>query len=182
MKPPMNPESYEAADAASIVALSTFNLIKDNGPEGGNIDEAENLARMPIRIMKELSNEVIWGYGALAEILIMKKDFTDEKKSLYEEFLSDGIRCHGIDGLSTVFANLRIGVFHYLIVNTLDCSETKIEHLRLAEYHVKETVRIFTIHHGVDHSMCMGYMEQLSGIENHVAGSIVLGKNSLEER
>jgi hypothetical protein len=47
---PLDPESYAAAQAASNLAIAPCNLIKANGPESADINEAEKLANDAVRI------------------------------------------------------------------------------------------------------------------------------------
>jgi hypothetical protein len=51
---PLDPDSFEAANAAKNLVNSSYLLIETNGPESANIDEAEMLARKAVSIMKNL--------------------------------------------------------------------------------------------------------------------------------
>jgi hypothetical protein len=51
---PLDPDSLEAANAASNLANESVNLINKNGPENADIEESEMLARKAARIIKEL--------------------------------------------------------------------------------------------------------------------------------
>jgi hypothetical protein len=53
-RPPLDPESYEAAEAASNLAFASHDLIKAYGPDGADIEEAEMLAKKSVRIIKKL--------------------------------------------------------------------------------------------------------------------------------
>jgi hypothetical protein len=74
-------ESYEVANAARNLSLASCNLIKANGPNSADIEEAEMLARKAVRIIKNLkgpiSSEIIWAISSLLSVVILKKDFTD---------------------------------------------------------------------------------------------------------
>jgi hypothetical protein len=63
----------------------------------------------------------------------MKNDFTDETKSLLEDFLSDAIRCQGKDSEVAGRALHNLGRFHGGISNSLSCNDEIRKHLRLAE-------------------------------------------------
>jgi hypothetical protein len=71
--PHLDPECCEADRAACSLALATHKLIKANGLECADIEEAEMLARKAVRIMKELkghdSNSLIWTFSALSNVL-----------------------------------------------------------------------------------------------------------------
>jgi hypothetical protein len=93
---PLDPDSFEAAKAASNLAEASFNLIDKNGPESADIDEAEILARKAVQIIKEFtgpgSTENIDAFEVLANVLFIKEDFIDETKSLLYDYLSNAIR------------------------------------------------------------------------------------------
>lgn len=78
---PLDPNSYEAAIAASNLPCASINLIKANGPESADIEEAEMLVRKAVRIVKELkghgSAEMINIFRTLIYVLFWKKDSTD---------------------------------------------------------------------------------------------------------
>jgi hypothetical protein len=111
------------------------NLIEANGPESGNIEEAEMLARTALRIMKELKRptfEFKKCFDGLLGILFFKKDYGVVTESLLNNYLSNAIRCQGLDGKSTCGANDCLGRFHFRIYGTLPCydaKDVKLKHL-----------------------------------------------------
>jgi hypothetical protein len=46
---PLDPESFEAAEAAGNLSRASFDLIQANGPGSADIDEAEMLAKKAVR-------------------------------------------------------------------------------------------------------------------------------------
>jgi hypothetical protein len=102
-RPHLNPESYEAANAAINLVNASYDLMKTNGPESADIEEAGMSARDAIRIME--SHKMPYGndngFEILISILFMKKDFTNETKSLLENYLTDSVRNQGVDGRNT---------------------------------------------------------------------------------
>jgi hypothetical protein len=152
---PLIPDSFEAAIAASNLANASCNLINKNGPESADVDEAVMLARKAVRIIKELKGptaiETLNAFNTLVNVVHVKKDFTDETKSLFDDYLSDVIRYQGIDGVTTSFANYNLGRFHHGTVNTLSNNDEKRKHLRLAESYLKESSRLFIKHYCLKH-------------------------------
>jgi hypothetical protein len=63
------------------------------------------LARKSVQIIREVkgpsSTVMISAFTNLVKVLFAKEDFTDETKSLLEEFLSDALRYQGKDGIAT---------------------------------------------------------------------------------
>jgi hypothetical protein len=49
---PLDPDSFEAGKAAANLSRASCDLIKANGPEAADIEEAETLAKKAIRIPK----------------------------------------------------------------------------------------------------------------------------------
>jgi hypothetical protein len=97
IRPRLDPESFAAANATTDLSCAIYDMIKANGLESADIDEAEMLAREGLRIMRKLkdpgSMEIKWNYEALVQILFFKKDFSDGTKTLLEGFLSDAKKC-----------------------------------------------------------------------------------------
>jgi hypothetical protein len=100
----------------------------------------------------------------------MKEDFTDDKKSLLEDYLNDAVRYEGIDGESTACANFHFGRFHHCIIDTLSCNDKKRNHLQLAESYYKEASRIITKKHGPNDPNALWITSKLSEV------SILLGQ------
>jgi tetratricopeptide (TPR) repeat protein len=162
---PLNPDSCEAAKAAGDLSEASINMIEAKGPESADIIEAEMLARKAVRIMKELkgcgSLEFLNAFNSLSKVIMLKKDFSDESKSLLEENLSDSIRCQGIDGRNTGHANSHLGFFYMKFSITLSCNDAR-RHLELSEPYMCETVRIFIINYGKDHLNTLQARKNLS--------------------
>jgi tetratricopeptide (TPR) repeat protein len=99
---PLDPESFEAVGAGDRLAFASCLLIKANGPESADIDEAEMLARKAVRIVKELkgpgSESMRYNFNVLVEVLALKEDYSDTTKDLLEVYLSDAIRSKGRNG------------------------------------------------------------------------------------
>lgn len=78
---PLNPDSKEAAMAASNLVDASYNMIKESGPESADINEAEALARKGVRITKELmkhSKSAERSFCILIDILLYKENYGDE--------------------------------------------------------------------------------------------------------
>jgi hypothetical protein len=86
---------YAEAKAAHL-ADASCSMLQFSGPESSDIEEAVMLARKAVRIIIELKGfadeDSIWAFGALFNVFHIKKDFSEETKSLYEEYMSDAIR------------------------------------------------------------------------------------------
>jgi hypothetical protein len=126
-------------------------LIRENGLESADIEEANMLATQTFRIIREIkgscSDETEWCIVALLSIKSQKKKFSEEIKGSTEGFLSDAIRYQGVDGRITGHPNLHLGLFHLNIVKTLP-SKAKINHLQLSDSYQKKTLRTFLNHYG----------------------------------
>jgi hypothetical protein len=113
------------------------------------------LVRKASRIMKELkgpgSNEVVKPFQTLVNIMTMKKDFTNEIRSILEDFLSDVIRYQGVDCVGTAYAKSHLGHFHYLISDMSFCADEKRNYLQLVESYYKEVSRISAKYYGPNH-------------------------------
>jgi hypothetical protein len=101
-RPPLDPDSYEAADAAKNLAGTSYDLIMANGPGSINLEEIEILARKAVRIIKKLkgpaSDKFTWSFNVLSDIIIfLKKDYGEETKCLLEGYLTDAIKFQGLD-------------------------------------------------------------------------------------
>jgi hypothetical protein len=175
---PLDPNSYEAADAARNLANASCNLIETNGFKSAVIEEAEMLARKAVRIMKELkeskSIEMINTFQTLVNVLSTKKDFSDETKRLLEDYLNYAIRFQGLDSESASFAQRHLGRFHYNFSDTFCSNDAKTKHPQLAESYYKEELLIFIKHYGPNHFNTLQITSNLSilstaleQIENH---------------
>jgi hypothetical protein len=147
-RPPLDSENFEAAEAPCSLACAFYELIRANGSESADVEEAEMLARKAVLVMKELkglgSDYVGWSFGVLTLVLRFKKDYGDETKKMLEDYFSDAIRYQGKDGDMTASAHDHLGHFHHDIIDTLSCNVAKRKHLHLAESHYKEVIRLCT--------------------------------------
>jgi hypothetical protein len=91
-------------------------------------------------------------------------------QTLFEENLSDVIRCQGIDNEDTGHANYHLGLFHHKAADSLSSHY----HLKLSESYYKEASRLFRKHYGQDHQMTLHATANLSSVsialeqmENH---------------
>jgi tetratricopeptide (TPR) repeat protein len=165
---PLDPDSFEAANAASNLADASRNLINENGPLSADIKEAEILARKAVRIVRELkgpfSFEMRNAFRSLVNVIFLKGDFTNETKSVLEDFLSDAIRHEGVDGKSTGCGNGHLGLFYFNLAVTISVDNTKRRHLLIAQSYYKETSRIFTKHYGPNHINTLHITSKLSDV------------------
>jgi hypothetical protein len=113
---PLDPESYEAARAATRLANASRHLIDENGADSADIEEAEMLARKAVRIVKKVkgpcSEEIRFSFSFLMDIKCHKNNYGQETKGLLEDYLSDAIRYEGMDGRITGHANDFLGRFY----------------------------------------------------------------------
>jgi hypothetical protein len=180
-RPPIDPESREAAAAAAQLAQTCHDHIEAIGPDSADIEEAEMLARKAVEIMKKfrdpVSKEMMAGVKALADIKLLQNDFGDEIKNLLEDCLSDAIRFKGLDSGATAIANDYLGPFHLQIVTTLPSSDAKRKHPQLSESHFKESLRTITEEFGPNHRTSMRAVLQLSIVSKeleHLEGHMLL--------
>jgi tetratricopeptide (TPR) repeat protein len=139
---PFDPESLQAAFAASNLAIASCNLIKSEGPESADIEEALMLARKAVYIMKKLGDPgddgVRWSFGNLVIVIFQKGDFGHETMKLFEDFLSDAIK-NREDDANISAANSHLGSLHYaLYLRDIE----KVEHLLLSESYCKEALTL----------------------------------------
>lgn len=78
---------------------------------------------------------------------------------MFEDFLSDSIKCHGNDNEITAAAHEHLGHFHSDVVTTtsINCYDTIRKYLKLSESHFKEASRIYMKVFGssnTNHPMC----------------------------
>jgi hypothetical protein len=144
-RPPLDPESHETAKARTNLVHVSYNMIIANGSDSADIEEAEIVVEKAVCILKELNgpanNDVIDDLEVLINIKYLKKDWGSEAKSILEDFLSDAVKVHGVDGIVTGHANDLLGRFHLKISETLS-SDDKKKHPQLSDFHPKETLRI----------------------------------------
>jgi hypothetical protein len=110
----LDPDSFEAAQAASNSADAAYNLIWKNSAESADIDEAEMLARKAVHITKELDrydSQTERCFEALINVLKIKNNYGNETKCLLEDHLNNDIRHHGIDSKYASHTNHHLG--HY---------------------------------------------------------------------
>jgi hypothetical protein len=64
-------------------------------------DEAEKLSRNVVRIVKKLRGpaciEMQFVFGSLVNVILLKRDFSDEAKHLLEEYLGEALTYEGGD-------------------------------------------------------------------------------------
>jgi hypothetical protein len=165
-RPHLDPESYEAAKAAGNLAGASYNLIKANGPDSADIEEAEMLATTAVRIIKALKGpsdsylKLIFGY--LMNIKYSRKDYGDDTKSLLEDNLSDAIIIEGVDGKRTATANEYLGHPYHTIALSLLSNKTKMENFKVSYSHFNEVLRINTKIYGLDHPKSLEAASNLS--------------------
>jgi tetratricopeptide (TPR) repeat protein len=72
-RPPLDPDSYEAAQASINLSFACCNLNKRDGPESADIEEAEMLASKGISIIKEVKGpgcyDMRWSFSALIKVI-----------------------------------------------------------------------------------------------------------------
>jgi hypothetical protein len=103
-----------------------------------------------------------WSFNALFDVKSLKKEFSEETKSLLEDYLGDAIRQQGIDGTSTSYANGYLGCFHGEITKILLCNDAKRKCLQLSESYFKEVLRLHTINYGPNYYATLNTALKLS--------------------
>jgi hypothetical protein len=117
------------------------------------------LAKEAIRIMQKVKGPggemMISGIQALLSVAILKNDYGDEKKSIFEDFSREAIREYGVDGKSTAHAHRFLGHFYVGVYNAKPHSQhffgAKRERLQLCESSYKEVMRINTESYAPNH-------------------------------
>jgi tetratricopeptide (TPR) repeat protein len=125
-RPPLDPNSFEAATAARNLARASCDLIKENGAESADIDEAEMLARYAVRITKDLkgasSIEMVSIFNALVTVQFTKNDLTDKTKTLLKDYLCETMIHPGMSDKQSDHANLHLGRFHHKTAHASSCN------------------------------------------------------------
>jgi hypothetical protein len=171
-RPPLDPESFEACNAAISLSRATCNLITTDGPEGGDIEEAETLAKEAVRIASNLGGYFVSdlriaqkrAFSTLVDVKLIKKDFTDETKKMLENYLSDSIRYEGMDGEGTGSANSHLGRFYSEFVQSMPCDDTNCRNLQLSRAYYTEALRIITKCYGPDHPLTKEIASKLTKV------------------
>jgi hypothetical protein len=127
------------------LAIASCNLIKSEGSDSADIEEAEMLARKAVHIMKKLGDPggdgVRWTFGNLVIVLFQKEDFGDETLKLFENFLNETIKDNR-DNEMLGSAHSHLGSLHFKISqNLIGNIEKKRRHLILAKSHCNEAIR-----------------------------------------
>jgi hypothetical protein len=90
-------------------------------------------------------------FTGLHHVLSLKKDFSDETKSLLKNHLRETIRGQELSDLHSADTNNHLGHFHRDIIDILSCNEAKFEHLKLSEGYLIDALRLYTINYGPNH-------------------------------
>jgi hypothetical protein len=185
-RPPLDPESYEAAKAALNLARASYNLYQTVGPDSADIEEAEMLAKEGVSyimnnfkgcvsdimidgvsdiMIDDVSNIMMDGVCTLLNIKFMKKDFGDETRNLLEDYFSHAMKYDGDDTNDHIaLANMCLAQFHYKICNTISSIDAIREHLLLSESHFKEKLRIEMIELNTNHPTCVQVTLELNDV------------------
>jgi hypothetical protein len=160
--------SYAVAEAAINLSNASCFLNEANGPGSTDIEEADMLAKMGVRIMKELkgpTNEKYrWSFHASTRVKIFQGDFSDESKSLLGYFLNDAIQHQGMDGRITGHANEYLGRFHCTIIDTLLSNDAIRDHFQLSDTYIIVSVRAHIINYGPNQPVSMRAVSDLSTV------------------
>jgi hypothetical protein len=184
IRPPLDPESYEAAGAALNLAIALCQYIKN----GTNLDvntiiDANLLAKKSVHIMRKikgpLSGEVKAGLNVLVDNLLVANE-GEETSILLNDFLNDAINFEGRDGENAGFAHCHLGYFHYRISHLFICIEAKRNRLQLSEFHFKEALRIHTNLYGADDLKTLDIVTQLSVVSMAHGSDVKIKVDSIE--
>jgi hypothetical protein len=85
-RPPLDPESYQAAKAAGNLARVSFDLIEASGPDSADIEKADMLASKAVCIIRALKGRsdanIPYFFVTLVKIKLLRNDYGDETKNL----------------------------------------------------------------------------------------------------
>jgi hypothetical protein len=168
---PLDPESFEVAEAACNLVFASYKLIKANnlGPEIADFKEAEMLARKSVQIIRELlgfgDESALWSFGILINLLSLKVNFDEGMKILLENYLFDAIRYQGIDPESAGHANFHLGHFHH---NLSLINESSKEQLELSKSYYKVASRLFEKHYNIYNPKRLEAAGKLSLLSNEL--------------
>jgi hypothetical protein len=161
-------ESSNIADASVTLVSVTYELDDRRGVEGGDLLEAEMLARKSIHIREKISGSYHRGIepslSTLERILRLKGNHDDEVKALLERLLIIAIKSEGAISKNVIIANNNLGVFHSNNSHDMPSGDARTEVISLAESYFKEAVRISSIIYGPTHHQTLEYESVLSTI------------------
>jgi hypothetical protein len=159
---PIDTESLDVANAAQSLADVIYELFLCKGLEGGDIIEAEMLARKSLRI-----KEVILGHDnymtclikiTLTNVLQVRGDHYDESKALLEECLAINLKRYGGDDDGHVASmNEGLANLHREISDSLPPGDARTEQFRIALTYINEAIRISSKINGPNHPKTLKY-------------------------
>lgn len=165
-QPAIDTESEELGNAAGSVASVIAQLIHKNGQDGGDIVEAEILARTALRIKERIyslnHHETASSLSTLADILRVKGKHDGEVQALYERSLAIYVKDEGVDSHNTGILNYHLARFHSNILNKLLPGNERTEHFYIAERYCTEAIRINTDTLGPFHPQTLAMQSLLS--------------------
>jgi tetratricopeptide (TPR) repeat protein len=158
---PIDTESLDVADAAESLADVTYRLFLSEGLEGGDIVEAEMLARKSLRI-----KEATFGPDnymtcpikiILSNLLQVRGDRNYERKALLEECLTIYLKRCGGDAHVVASMNEDLANLHHKISDSLPPGDYGTEQFRIALAYINEAIRISSKTYGPNHSKTLKY-------------------------
>lgn len=169
---PIDTESLDVATAADCLSIAILKLIRVNGPKGGDIMEAEKLARKAVRIVsKEFgpdSDKVGGPLGNLCDVLTVVGSHDDEVKKSYERCIAMFVRCDGPDGDNVAQFTYKLAIFLSNNSNCIPPGNVRNAQLLKAKGHYKEAIRICTKLNGPNHPRTLQYKSSLSQLTRFI--------------
>jgi tetratricopeptide (TPR) repeat protein len=139
----------------------------------GDYVKAEKLVRESLCIRSRLYDahhqRVGVNIGLLASILQAQGNLSCDTQELYEHALAIDIRNFGSEGVNTAISNYNMGIFYHLRAQVSQTAETKKDNSQLSEFKYKESLRIYTVVYGPDHSRTIKVSSQLSIISRELS-------------
>jgi tetratricopeptide (TPR) repeat protein len=130
--------------------------------------KAEKFAREALRIRIKFygSGHVHVGQsiGLLSNILLKQNNFGDETKRLLEQYLANGIRNEGPEGMISADANNKFGHYHDSLSEMNQPIGAIKNHLVLSKSYYKEALRIIKKTNGLHHPNAIKVQQSLSAV------------------
>jgi hypothetical protein len=156
---PIDTESLDVANAAESLADVIYQLFLCKGLEGGDIVEAEMLARKSLRILEATfgSDDICTIKVLLSNILQIRGDRNNERKALLEQCLAYQLKRYGGDVGNVAKLNEGLANLHRDISYSLPLGEARTEQFRIALAYINEAVRIISKMKGPNHPKTLEY-------------------------
>jgi hypothetical protein len=143
---PIDTESDDVANAAISLATITFKLVDQKGPEGGDVVEAEMLARKCIRIKEKVFGVdhvmIVETLNDFFCILQLKENSDDKSIELLEKCLAISVKFSSVNNNFVPKFNFKLAEIHFKLGKFQPTIKTD---------HLPQAVRINTLLYGLTH-------------------------------